>query len=365
MTASGVSSETDIAPGRYTPLRLHTETVQLISDAHSILPHCEVFGSITIDVQFDLRIPGWLPPTHVSRHTSNTYGVVATAKVGWANESMLSAIDYLSPLCHADGEFALARLSRSAYNAVHIRRHSLPTAVSEAKQVRQAQYTLRSRALPVEVIIKHAEDIDLHDPSGIKMEMLLRTCHQKPWDDHEAATSDDVEMRVDASPSDSSNSPSKTVFKKNEIVAHVVHLAMEIEEREDFRSIAFNSFTAAFPLPADQPTRGDMLLGPSRAPLNPMPLLPDVVDPIRMRYHRRCLLLPNDEPQGHTFATPRAIVAATSRIKGTLTFADWGGRLPHPDVSGPFARVSHFLKTHVTFLLSTGETVVSLRRNSC
>lgn len=357
--------------GRYTPLRLFTTTIPLVDNVHSIQPHCPIFGSITVDFPFDLRVPGWLPPTLVSLNSSNLYGVVATAKIGWANETVLSFVNEVTPLRFANGQKALARLSCSAYNAVHIRRHQFPSAISEYRQSRASQHAIRSRALPIDVVIRHADDIDLHDPRGIKIDMLLRAhVSREGWDDCDtenetcsSASDQDVEMAPNASTSSTTDAWPK-VFKRNETIAHVTHLAMEIEEREDVHSTPFPSFTAAFPVPpaSEQPGPADLLLGPSRAMLNPFPLYPDMVEPLRKRTIRACLRSPDGTPQAHYFATPRPIDNVTKRIKGSLTFHPTAKRVPQPDVVSPFVRVSHFLKTHVTFLLGTGHEVVETYR---
>lgn len=343
-------------------------TVPLINSAYSIQPYCPDFGSITIDLPFDLRIPGWLPPTHLTHHTSVSYGVVSMATVGWANESVYSFFNYISPMRYASGELAVARTSRSAYSAITIQRHCNPSVLNEHVSMRQNAF--RSKVLPVDIMIKHAETVDLLDPKGVKIDMHIRTSHQKHWDEHErevslshepeCASGDDVEMRDGTARSPPRSS--KGSKENDEPIAHVVQLAMDIEEREDVRSTPWHAFTSAYPLPAEQPTMSGehMLLGPSRAPPNPLPLFPDTIEPMRKRYTRSCLLLPNGRPHRHVFANPLPITATTRRLKGALTKLDSGGdQSPQPGMSGPFVRISHNLKMHVTFQLPSGERVVS------
>ncbi|GMK59888.1 hypothetical protein CspeluHIS016_0901050 [Cutaneotrichosporon spelunceum] len=311
ITVEGKAEYTD-PEGRYTPLRVYRDTQTLLSSPYTIAPYCPSFGSITVDLPFDLRVPGWLPPSHLSRHSSTSYGLVAQATVGWANETQYLFSGFGATPLVVNGQFALARMSRSAYTPLEVRRHRIPGPIPVEGATRR-QYPFRCKTLPVDLTIRHAEYADLGDPKGIKIEMQLRTSSVEPA--FETAQSD---------------SPG---------IAYVAHIAMEIEEREDVRSTPASQFLASFPLP---PQDG-LLLGPTSAPSTPANL-----EPVRRRLARACFLLPSGMPQSHTFWDPRPVGPSTKRIKGALTFNDIG-RIPIPDATGPFVRVTHFLKTHVTF----------------
>ncbi|BEJ01617.1 hypothetical protein CcaverHIS631_0602990 [Cutaneotrichosporon cavernicola] len=348
ITIEGKAEYTD-PEGRYTPLRVYRATHALLPSPYTIRPYCSSFGSITLDLSFDLRVPGWLPPSHLSRHSSTNYGLVADATVGWANETVFSGSGVSATPLLVDGQFALAQMSRSAYAPLEVRRHRIPGPIPRGGAPRR-HYPFRCKTLPVDLSIRHAEYADLGDPKGIKIDMQLRASVSR-WDEHEAGVSQQVaRAQRDASESASergcsegaereSSEPASSPESTGPAVAHVVHIAMEVEEREDVRSTPAGMFLSAFPLP---PQDGP-LLGPSRAPTTPATL-----EPVRRRVARACLLLPNGQAQSHTFDDPRPVGPSTKRIKGALTFNEIG-RFPVPNATGPFVKVTHFLKTHVTF----------------
>jgi hypothetical protein len=65
-------------------LRLWTTTVHLAKpDSPLLLPPSSSSGKMRMAVPFDLRLPGWLPPSHASEMTITAYGVVVKAVLGW------------------------------------------------------------------------------------------------------------------------------------------------------------------------------------------------------------------------------------------------------------------------------------------
>ncbi|CAK9785505.1 unnamed protein product [Cutaneotrichosporon oleaginosum] len=372
VTFEGKSEYVD--PERYMPLRVHRTSLSLLTNSYTISPICPTYGTITIDLPFDLRVPGWLPPSHVSRHATTSYGLVAEATVGWANETHYSRVPCATPLI-VDGAFAPARTTRSAYTPIRIKRHRLHQPMPADESPRR-HWPFKCKTLPVDLTIKHAEYVDLADPKGIKIDMHLRANSSARCEGHEASggrhecasfgaggaegrglsasASTSVSASGPASESAPHTSPDDDVAMPcdPEPVAHVVHIAMEIEEREDVRSTPSAAFLASYPLP----NQDGALLGPSRAPAAP----PPTSEPTRRRIQRACLLLPTGQPQSHTFDKARPVGPTTKRIKGALTF-NQVGRFPQPDMSGPF--------THVTFqrggLFSTETFKTPVRLVTC
>ncbi|WWC68563.1 uncharacterized protein I206_102492 [Kwoniella pini CBS 10737] len=78
--------------GRYSPMRLYTTTLILATPSSPLLlpshdpsrPHAQ---NIQLAVVFDMRLPGWLPPSHDTDLTTISYGLIAQSTVGWTDSA--------------------------------------------------------------------------------------------------------------------------------------------------------------------------------------------------------------------------------------------------------------------------------------
>ncbi|OCF56500.1 hypothetical protein L486_05350 [Kwoniella mangroviensis CBS 10435] len=74
--------------GRYTPMRLYSTTLILATPSKPLLlpshdPNRAYAQRIQLAVAFDMRLPGWLPPSHDSEMTTISYGLIAHSTIGW------------------------------------------------------------------------------------------------------------------------------------------------------------------------------------------------------------------------------------------------------------------------------------------
>jgi hypothetical protein len=115
-----------IVAGRYNPLRLWTTTVHLAKpDSPLLLPPSSVSGKMRMAVPFDLRLPGWLPPTHSSEMTITAYGLVVRAVLGWASPAPAAA---LAPHSHSHSHSHSASITGS-----RIRTHSPSSSIDSTR----------------------------------------------------------------------------------------------------------------------------------------------------------------------------------------------------------------------------------------
>lgn len=123
----GISCLANFASGRFSPYRLFTTTLPLIpADSPITIPPSDAACPfVTVRLDFDLRLPGWLPPSiRVSGRGSCAgvgYGVVATAVTSWSDSRRVASMHRLAGL--------LQESSCSRYTEFTIRRHQMPTAI--------------------------------------------------------------------------------------------------------------------------------------------------------------------------------------------------------------------------------------------
>ncbi|WVQ65031.1 uncharacterized protein L199_003201 [Kwoniella botswanensis] len=85
--------------GRYTPMRLYSTTLTLATPSKPLLlpshdPSRAYAQRIQLAVSFDMRLPGWLPPSHDSEMTTISYGLIAHSTIGWTEPATTT---YASP----------------------------------------------------------------------------------------------------------------------------------------------------------------------------------------------------------------------------------------------------------------------------
>lgn len=68
-------------------MRVYSTAYKLVSESEPVsIPSKDPrdpSGKVRLSIPFELRIPGWLPPTHLSLKTSTSYGLLSTVIVGW------------------------------------------------------------------------------------------------------------------------------------------------------------------------------------------------------------------------------------------------------------------------------------------
>lgn len=269
------------------------------------------YGNIKLAVDFNINIPGWLPPTHMSNRTATRYGLVATANVAWAPDCIDLIASHSIQLRRYWEQ--MRRRTKSMYTPVHIRRHSLPSAVTSAAE---NPYSFKSFHLTgVDVDIESKEWYDIDSAEGVAIRLDLRkTCRA------------DMRYRLAQPP-------------------RLLALGMHIHEKSTFRSSPSRTFTAAFPLPDLQPSRQDQYLAP--------PLTEGISTnptPARKSVPRECSLGPNGQPLIHAFVEDLPLSHRWRSISATL----WPGNnyeRPQSELLGPFISISHFLKIRLVFLI--------------
>ncbi|WWC60381.1 uncharacterized protein I303_102953 [Kwoniella dejecticola CBS 10117] len=207
--------------GRYTPMRLHTTTLTLATPSNPLLlpshdPARPGAQRIKLAVAFDLRLPGWLPPSHDSEMTTISYGAIAHCTIGWtepasttyAAPSMASSSSS-SPSMHSEismesilpmrstimktksakpfdsifGNHSLLAKSTektcSVWSPFSLQRHRLPSAIGTTAQDRtERHFTLRPEAdstSPVECVVTVPDWVDVNgEEKSLKVSLRVR-----------------------------------------------------------------------------------------------------------------------------------------------------------------------------------------------
>lgn len=214
-------------PDRYTPLRLYASALPLIPVNESIpLPPWDPVvdsssSAVSVVIPFDLRVPGWLPPSLVAPSVAVSYGVVAAAEIGWNDD----------PLWPADGPQTLlnpspttTRRVRSSYTPFIVHRHRMPTALRASAVAGERTFTLKplSRlANNLECVVTVPEWADIHgDANTLRLHLRLRIQEQTLGE-------------------------TKGRCYKDQCSATLVELGMEVEEVQKLRCV-YDTFYRIF-----------------------------------------------------------------------------------------------------------------------
>lgn len=174
-------------PGRFSPFRVFTTTLPLIPIGGPIIvpsrdPESAADPFVTVRLDFDFRIPGWLPPSiRMSGRGSCTgvgYGAVATAVSSWSSYAPTSTETSARPV--------LKPLS-SPYCEFTIRRHQMPTAILPDAPIESRSFihteeeafsydiNLGTAILPVEATFTVPEVIDIYgDTRALSVGIRIR-----------------------------------------------------------------------------------------------------------------------------------------------------------------------------------------------
>jgi hypothetical protein len=230
-----------LTSGRYIPLRLHTSTITLATPATSLTI---LSSHTTFSVPFDLRLPGWLPPSHVSAMTNTSYGALAQATVGWADS--LSAIEALHKASskHRDPLFPNPSLSSqhtakgtSQFAPFEVLRHSLPSALRGFETDRvERHFTLKQDddcPSPVECVVSVPDWVDVNGGER-SLRIALRLRARKTT--KVAKTSGSAQG--DAAELDSV--PMERQTEDGEDLTKMLELGMEVEQLERYSYVFGN-----------------------------------------------------------------------------------------------------------------------------
>lgn len=217
--------------GRFSPFRLYTTTLPLIpADSPVVIPSASPDSTtgpfVTLRFDFDLRLPGWLPPSlRISGRGSCAgvgYGVVATAVTSWCDARMTPSMHRLSGL--------VQKSAFSPYTEFIVRRHQMPTAITPNAPIESRSFihieeetfsydiNLGTAILPVEATFTVPEVIDIYgDERALSVGIRIRI---QPDAYHAYRLSRAILL------GDTSNT--------DPTVAYLMELGMIVEERQRF-----------------------------------------------------------------------------------------------------------------------------------
>lgn len=311
-------------------MRLHRASYPLLPRKVLVPGHLDN-GAIKLALDFDISIPGWMPPTHVTDRTATGYGLVAKAKVAWAPECT---------------DFRAAKtISTSQYTPVAIRRHRLPVSLNGLAGNPMRKRRIHSSRLGFDVDIRSREWYDLYSPEGIDIRLDVRSKHLP---DDVKDTSDTCGT-LDTEISDSVPKQIRRLLSKRASCPSLIELGMHINETSMIRSTPSNTFTSSFPLP-EQPRSQHELYGPSLAPNIPVCNL----KPIRTPHTRNCSLGSNREQMSKSFSKDELPITSSWRTVNVMLSPGTDGGQPQSDMSASFIRITHTLSIRLTFRMGNG-----------
>ncbi|ODN86543.1 hypothetical protein L198_07237 [Cryptococcus wingfieldii CBS 7118] len=390
--------------GRYTPMRLHSQTLSLATPSSPLLipstdpsrPHAAKFQ---LALPFDMRLPGWLPSTQASDMTATSYGCLVKAVVGWTGPSSSSSAasssssassdvfmdDILpsrpytktSPASRLFGNSSLlpssSHPSSSKFSSFTILRHRIapPSSSAQAPEVQERHFTLKPEkdsTSPVECVVSVPEFVDVNgEEKSLKISLRIRArkdVFNQPSASSSSTPSEQstqTEAEAEESTGELESVPmereSRQKKKDEDVLTRMVELGMEVEEVEWFSSTPSASFLSTFPVPDEQPSTHSSehkLLSP------PSPNLSSVFGqqdrPFKGTRSRSCLLSEDGNQRNFFFADEGLGLSEKWRkVNVVLPMPELGshsqekgvnGR-PQAEYNGPFMRVKHTLKIRI------------------
>ncbi|KAK8861654.1 hypothetical protein IAR55_002477 [Kwoniella newhampshirensis] len=304
--------------GRYTAMRLYSFQHPIASPHNSMpipshdpsRPNASFFQAV---VQFDIRLPGWLPPSHDSGMTTVGYGVRVDAIIGWIGQKNVSkrvepynglfstavAPSGSAKTSSFDRQLAKARpksafgsfsinkslqpgeidFSSSKSTPFTVHRHRLPSAISgPASDLCAREFSLTANSEewnPLDCVVIVPGWVDLHGPEP-RLQVKLRiqakrglSLAQSPLQNETATSVNGSAGSADVHMLDGFGSVPASCQRQLEPAAmerqsthageesfiYLKELGVVVEEVEESRSYSFTSYTAAFPIPTEQPSR--------------------------------------------------------------------------------------------------------------
>lgn len=291
-------------PGRYTPSRVYTTSLDLATtDKPLLIPSSDPLRShsrsIELTVSFDLRLPGWLPSSRLTDLHNTEHGVVVYSAAGWTEAATLAydppsiANQAVQTRSIRRTASLLAQLSSvtekrtSPYFPITIRRHRLPSAMNDRFQDgTERHYSLTPAAdstSPIECVVSVPDWVDVNGgEKDLKVSIRVRarrSAVEKAVRDAKFATAQPAppalapvvdslaagvtgqtdEAALMPQPLDQPEPPAASVAMERdnsgEILTHILELGMEVDEVETYSSEPSAGFRSLFPIPEQQPSR--------------------------------------------------------------------------------------------------------------
>jgi hypothetical protein len=366
---------------------------------------------IELAVGFDLRLPGWLPPSHVTSLTNTEYGVVVKSSIGWtaAAQSVYASpsIGGRNIVTRSLGKptAALAQLANlvekntSPYHPFTVKRHRLPSAMnSRAVDLTERNFSLKPAAnssSPVECVVSVPEWVDCFGKErDLKVNIRVRarrgaieeavkkqSASRSPTSEAASTSSpaavrsttpdgwpsDHPQYQGDSSSDATSNSRSTTpqgwpmqresdtaAAAESEILTHILELAMEVEEVETYCSTPTPSFTSVFPIPdtdqqPDRHSSHNAFISPRSPRADAECKVSD--DVFRGYRSRKCLLAEDGTQRNFCFEKDGLAMGERWRKVNVVLPMPQGGKgskvRPQSEMDGPMVRIKHALKIKV------------------
>lgn len=390
----------DQRTGRYTPSRIYTTSLDLATPEKPLLiPSSDPLRShsrtIGLAVGFDLRLPGWLPSSRVSTHVTTEHGMIVRSSAGWTEAATL-AYDpphighrMIQTRTIRRSVSLLAQLSStteshtSPYTPITIRRHRLPSAMSD----RHSDHTERHYSLkpandstsPIECIVSVPDWVDCNGgEKDLKVSIRVRARREavqaavhasKPTspvpvvapttpeasDDIETDNSAGVPQNLDHS------EPLSVPMERDtsaEILTHILELGMEVDEVETYTSQPSPNFLSLFPIPADQPARSstenDFISPRNERAAVPPSAAGNLDDKLFTSARRRkCLLADDGSQRNFVFDNDGLAMSERWRKVNIVLPMPQGGKKgsatcrPRSEYDSPMLRVKHALNIRV------------------
>ncbi|KIR57534.1 hypothetical protein I314_06673 [Cryptococcus bacillisporus CA1873] len=376
--------------GRYTPMRLHSCTLELASPSRPLLiPSSDPSHScsqLQFVLPFDLRLPGWLPSSYENDMTFIGYGCVIEAIIGWAEPASVSPNygDSIGAVPEPRG--LIKPKSRSVFESVFsnstllpssskksvskwqpfsIRRHRLhPPIGSTIPEISERHYTLRPEAgstSPIECVVTVPEFVDINsEERNLKVSLRIRARRdaiiiaksrlQTETESTTAAEEDDDINQLESVPMERSDSKCKK--EREEALTHMIELGMEVEETEWLSSTPSRSFRSTFPIPETQPSRYSsqhkLISPPSSYASNNFGF---EECPFKETRTRSCFLSEDGNQRNFFFSNDGlGLTDKWRKVNVVLPMPTEAGEMgskPQPEINSPFLRIKHALKFRV------------------
>lgn len=384
----------------------------MIPSCDPLLPSCK---TVELAVAFDLRLPGWLPPTHRAFLTNTEYGLVVQSKIGWTE----AAAEVYGQSKAGDKSVAIRSLRRQAtllshiatmeekhtspYQTFSVHRHRLPSALNHRiNNSTEKSYNVTPAAnstSPIECIVTVPEWVDCYGRErdlriGIRVRARkgaiiaqnkvndddlsrhltdARGDFTGPW----SAPTDTPESSDSGSTTPTGSPPTSTPMqrhkKDDEVLTRIIELGMEVEEVESYSSVVAPGFKATYPIPdeSEQPNRHSShkaFISP-RSPRADATCTSDEV--FRGQRSRKCLLAEDGSQRNFFFDNDGLAMNESWRKVNVVLPMPVGNKglktRPQAEMDGPMVRVRHALKIRVVCrnVGSNNQDMVSLLLYLC
>ena len=376
----------------------------MIPSCDPLLPSAK---RVELAVAFDLRLPGWLPPSHRSLLTNTEYGLVVKTKIGFT-EAAASVYSEIKP---ADKYGALRGMRRvatllsqiptmeenhtSKYQPFHILRHRLPSALNHRlTNSAEKSYNVKPDAdstSPIECVVTVPEWVDCHGGErDLKIAIRVRARRDAIITQNKIKQTSGTAgvPEVECGPLGDETEPASTISRSttptipppssasvpmqredDDILTRILELGMEVDEIESYSSAPSPQFKAVFPIPdaSEQPDRHsshNAFISP-RNPKADVECKAPIDKVYRASRVRKCLLAEDGSQRNFYFANDGLAMNECWRKVNVVLPMPAGPKglksRPQGEMDGPMIRIKHILKIRVVCrnVGSVGEDMVS------